>query len=313
MIDVYLRTTGGKELLLHGSELEDPEIVPRGTSEISSVLKTPLILWCNDESREERRMRAKSVVILILFGAAASAFAQGRKLVDLTHPFSADTIYWPNADGFLLKKDAEGMTAKGYYYAANSYAAGEHGGTHLDAPLHFAKGMPSVELIPLERLFAPAVVVDVQDRAAKDRDYLVSVDDLQRWEKANGRIPDGCILLIETGWGKFYPKRAQYLGTDHRGEQAVAELHFPGLDPAAARWIVNNRKISILGIDTASIDRGQSQLFEVHQILFKAGICALENVADLDRLPAKGAEVIALPMKIQGGTGAPARIVAILP
>lgn len=257
-------------------------------------------------------MRPKCVLILILCGVAATATAQGRKLIDLTYSFSSESIYWPNADGFVLKQDAHGITNKGYFYAANSYAAGEHGGTHFDAPLHFAQGMPGVDQIPLERLFAPAVVIDVQDRAAKDRDYLVKVSDLQQWEKTNGRIPDGCILLIRTGWGKFYPKRAQYLGTDRRGEQAVAELHFPGVDPAAAGWIVKNRKISILGIDTASIDRGQSQLFEVHQILFKAGICALENVANMDQLPAKGSEIIALPMKIQGGTGAPVRIVAIL-
>ncbi len=212
----------------------------------------------------------------------------------------------------MLKKDAYGITKKGYFYAANSYSAGEHGGTHFDAPLHFAHGMPTVDQIPLERLFGPGIVIDVQTQAAKDRDYLVKVSDIQKWEKANGRIPDGCILLIKTGWGKFYPNRALYLGTDRRGEQAVAELHFPGVDPAAAKWIVGNRKISILGIDTASIDRGQSQLFEVHQILFKAGICALENVANMDKLPVKGSEIIALPMKIQGGTGAPARIVAIL-
>lgn len=257
-------------------------------------------------------MRAQCVLILILCGAAAAANAQSRKLIDLTYAFSSETIYWPNANGFVLKKDADGITEKGYFYAANSYAAGEHGGTHFDAPLHFAKGMPSVDQIPLERLFAPAVVIDVQDRAAKDRDYLVKVSDIRQWEKANGRIPDGCILLIRTGWGRFYPKRAQYLGTDRRGEQAAAELHFPGVDPATATWIVNNRKISILGIDTASIDRGQSQLFEVHRILFKAGICALENMANMDQLPAKGSEIIALPMKIQGGTGAPVRIVAIL-
>ena len=255
-------------------------------------------------------MGKRSFLILLLCVAAAGA--QGRRLIDLTYAFSSDTICWPNADGFQLRKDADGITEKGYYYGANSYAAGEHGGTHFDAPLHFAKGMPAVDQIPLERLWAPAVVVDVQESAAKDRDYLVKDTDLQKWEEQNGGIPAGSILLIRTGWGKYYPKRAQYLGTDRRGEQAVSELHFPGVSPAAAEWIVKNRRISVLGIDTASIDRGQSQLFEVHQILFKAGLCALENVANMDKLPAKGFEVIALPMKIQGGTGAPVRIVALL-
>jgi kynurenine formamidase len=257
-------------------------------------------------------MRTRSVLILIFCGVAATLNAQNRKLIDLTYAFSSDSIYWPNADGFRLRKDADGITAKGYYYAANSYSAGEHGGTHFDAPRHFAQGKAAVDQIPVERLWASAIVIDVQGSAAKDRDYQVQESDLQQWEKVNGRIPDGSILLIRTGWGKFYPKRTQYLGTDRRGEQAVAELHFPGVGPAAADWIVKNRKISILGIDTASIDRGQSQLFEVHQILFKAGICALENVANMDQLPAKGFEVLALPMKIREGTGAPVRIVAIL-
>ncbi len=257
-------------------------------------------------------MRTRSVLIFAFLGITTILDAQSRKLVDLTYSFSSDSVYWPNAQGFQLRKDADGITEKGYYYAANSYSAGEHGGTHLDAPAHFAKGMPGVDRIPLERLWAPAVVVDVQDRAAKDRDYLVTEMDLLQWEKGNGRIPEGSILLIRTGWGKFYPRRAQYLGTERRGEQAVSELHFPGVSPGAAEWIVKNRKISILGIDTGSIDRGQSQLFEVHQILFKAGICALENVANMDQLPARGFEIIALPMKIQGGTGAPVRIVAIL-
>jgi kynurenine formamidase len=264
------------------------------------------------EIGNEDSMRVKGALFLIICSIFGTMHAQNRKLIDLTYSFSSETIYWPNANGFALKKEFEGMTGKGYFYTANSYSAGEHGGTHMDAPLHFAKGMPAVDQIPLERLFAQAVMIDVQDRAAKNRDYLVNISDIENWEKKNGRIPDGCILLIRTGWGKFYPNRAQYLGTDRRGEQAVAELHFPGIDPAAASWIVKNRKVSILGIDTASIDRGQSQFFEVHQILFKAGICALENVANMDQLPAKGFEVIALPMKIKGGSGAPTRIVAIL-
>ncbi len=258
-------------------------------------------------------MRKAIVVVFVLgFGLCVVAQEPGRKLIDLTYSFSSDTIYWPNAEGFKLRVDAAGINEKGYFYSANTYSGGEHGGTHFDAPLHFAQGGDSVERIPVERLIAPGIVVDAQAGAAKNPDYLVSVSDLQAWEKANGRIPDGCILLVRTGWGKFYPDRKRYLGTDRRGEQAVADLHFPGIDPAAATWIAANRKISVLGLDTASIDRGQSQYFEVHRILFKAGICALENVANLDRLPSKGFEVIALPMKIQGGSGAPVRIVAVL-
>ena len=256
--------------------------------------------------------KAITMIFILSLTPALSAQNSGRKLVDLTYSFSSETIYWPNAEGFKLRVDAAGVNDKGYYYAANTYSGGEHGGTHFDAPLHFAQGGSSVDQIPVDRLFAPGIVVDVREKAAKNPDYLVSVADFQNWEKVNGRIPDGCILLVRTGWGSFYPDRKKYLGTDRRGEQAVAELHFPGIDPAAATWLVNNRKISILGLDTASIDRGQSQLFETHRILFKAGVCALENVANLDQLPVKGFDIVALPMKIQGGSGAPVRIIAIL-
>jgi kynurenine formamidase len=251
--------------------------------------------------------------ILVIALAAWPAFGQkSATIVDLTYPFSAETIYWPTAEGFRLKVDAAGVTDKGYYYGANSFCAAEHGGTHLDAPLHFARGAVPVDRIPLERLVGPAVVVDVREKTARDRDYQVSTEDFAAWEKVNGRIADGTIVLLRTGWGKFYPDRKKYLGTDRRGPEAVAELHFPGLDPAAARWLVANRRIGSIGLDTASIDRGQSQTFESHQILFKAGIPALENVASLDRLPLRGFRVVALPMNIQGGTGAPLRIIALL-
>jgi kynurenine formamidase len=253
------------------------------------------------------KLAALSMFVLVL---EAGAQTHGT-IVDLTYPFSAETIYWPTAEGFRLKVDAAGVTDKGYYYGANSFCAAEHGGTHLDAPVHFARGAASVDRIPLERLIGAAIVVDVSARAARDRDYLVSTEDFAGWEKANGRIGDGTIVLLRTGWGRFYPDRKKYLGTDRRGAEAVAELHFPGLDPAAARWLVANRKIGSIGLDTASIDRGQSQTFESHQVLFKAGIPALENVAHLDRLPLRGFRVVALPMNIQGGTGAPLRIVAL--
>jgi kynurenine formamidase len=235
-----------------------------------------------------------------------------RKIIDLTHPFSAGTVYWPTAEGFKLNVDAAGITEKGYYYTANSFSAAEHGGTHLDAPVHFARGKPTVDQVPLERLLAPGIVVDVQKAAAGDADYQVSIEDFAAWEKQNGRIPDGSIVLLRTGWGRHYPDKSKYLGTDRTGAEAVALLHFPGLDPAAAGWLVQNRKVGALGVDTASIDRGQSQLFESHRILFEAGIPALENVANLDLLPAKGFEIIALPMKIQGGSGAPLRVIALL-
>ena len=234
------------------------------------------------------------------------------RVVDLTHAFDATTVYWPTAQGFKLETDFEGMTDKGYYYSAYRYSAAEHGGTHLDSPIHFAKNRYTVDEIPLQQLMGAAVVIDVTKQCASNPDYLVSVADFQNWEKQNGRIEPGTIVLLKTGFGKYYPDRKKYLGTDERGEAAVAKLHFPGLDPAAARWLTQNRSIKAIGLDTASIDYGQSTLFESHRILFDKNIPAFENVANLDQLPVKGFSVIALPMKIKGGSGGPLRIVALL-
>lgn len=234
-------------------------------------------------------------------------------IVDLSYPFDASTVYWPTAQAFHLEKDFEGTTDKGYYYSAYKYSAAEHGGTHIDAPVHFAKGQNSVDAIPLEQLIGPGVVVDVTRQCAENPDYLITVSDFQSWERRHGRIAAGMIVLLRTGFGKFYPDRKRYLGTDQRGDAAVADLHFPGLHPDAARWLTQNRKISAIGLDTASIDRGQSTLYESHRILFGSNIPALENVANLDKLPARGFSVIALPMKIKGGSGGPLRVVAIVP
>lgn len=233
------------------------------------------------------------------------------RVVDLTHAFDATTVYWPTAQPFKLETDFEGMTDKGYFYSAYRYSAAEHGGTHLDSPVHFAKGRYTVDEIPLQQLMGPAIVIDVTAQCAANPDYLVSAADFQNWERRNGRIRSGTIVLLRTGFGKHYPDRKKYLGTDERGDQAVAKLHFPGLDPAAARWITQNRSIKAIGLDTASIDYGQSTLFESHRILFEKNIPALENVANLDQLPLKGFSVIALPMKIKGGSGGPLRVVAL--
>src|SRR5215216_3364685 len=255
------------------------------------------------------------VIVLILavpvMAQKPGAFPSGR-IVDLTYAFDEKSVYWPTAQQFKLETDFEGMTDKGYFYSAYRYSAAEHGGTHLDSPVHFAKGHYTVDQIPLEQLMGAAVIVDVTKQCAANPDYLVSVADFQNWEKQNGTIGNGSIVLLRTGFGKYYPDRKKYLGTDERGEAAVAKLHFPGLDPAAARWLTQNRSIKAIGLDTASIDYGQSTLFESHRILFEKNIPAFENVANLEQLPAKGFSVIALPMKIRGGSGGPLRIVAIL-
>ena len=256
---------------------------------------------------------------LLVFALAAEANAQQPvptvlgPALDLTHAFDASTIYWPTEEGFVLERGSEGRTEAGYYYAAHRMRLAEHGGTHLDAPIHFHEGGSTAERVPLDRLIAPAVVVDARAACARNPDHALGVADLERFEAAHGRIPDGAALLLLTGFSARWPDRARYLGTDERGAAAVAKLHFPGLDPAAARWLVANRKVAAVGIDTASIDPGTSQRFESHQILFAAEIPAFENLAQLEHLPPSGATLIALPMKIAGGSGGPLRAVALLP
>lgn len=263
--------------------------------------------------------RTSSIVALFLTSiaslssnAAPPGFPAG-KIVDLSYAYDADTVYWPTEEDFHLEKDFEGMTEEGYFYAANKFSTAEHGGTHIDAPVHFAKGGAHVDEIPLEQLMGQAVVVDVSEQSAKNRDYQVQVVDFEGWEKINGPIPKGAIVLLRTGFGKYWPDRKKYMGTDERGAEAVAKLHFPGLHPDAARWLAKNRSIKAIGLDTPSIDYGQSTLFETHRALFEKNIPAFENLANLNQLPSKGFSVIALPMKIKGGSGGPLRAVAVVP
>jgi kynurenine formamidase len=236
----------------------------------------------------------------------------GGRWIDLTHSFSESTIYWPtDTAGFALEELAYGRTEGGWFYASYAFSTAEHGGTHLDAPIHFAEGRLTVDQVPLSGLIGPAAVVDVSARATPD--YLVSVEDLRDWEAEHGELPDGGILLIRTGWGERWPDRAAYLGTSLTGPGAVAELRFPGLGEEAATWLVENRGIVAVGIDTPSIDRGQSTDFRAHVILYAENISGFENVANLELLPEVGSYVVALPMKIEGGSGAPLRVVAFVP
>jgi kynurenine formamidase len=241
----------------------------------------------------------------------ANDFPAG-KIVDLSHPFDAQTIYWPTEEGFKLEKEHEGFTEKGYYYASNKFSAPEHGGTHIDAPRHFAAGANTLDQIPLEQLMGNGILLDVTKQCEANRDYLISTDDFASWEKQHGQIPSGAIILLRTGFAKYWPDRVKYTGTDERGAAAVAKLHFPGLSPDAARWLTTNRNIKAIGLDTPSIDFGQSTLFESHQVLFAKNVPAFENLGDMSALPASGFIVIAMPMKIAGGSGGPLRVAAIV-
>lgn len=261
-------------------------------------------------------MRKLPLVFSLLCVTACSPdkdYALNGQWIDLSHDFSAETIYWPTADGFEKTTVFEGQTDKGFYYTAYNFSAAEHGGTHIDAPVHFAENKHSVDQIPPEQLIGPAVVIRVVDQASQDRNYQLSVADIEDWEQAHGPIADNSIVLIDTGSSPLWPDKVAYMGTDERGEAAVKKLTFPGIHPDAATFLATHRKIKAVGLDTPSIDFGGSILFETHQILFEHNIPGLENVANLNKLPETGALVFALPMKIKGGSGAPVRILALIP
>lgn len=233
-------------------------------------------------------------------------------VVDMTYDFAeGETLYWPTSTPFNLTNVHQGVVPEtGVYYELNDFCASEHGGTHVDAPSHFARDVWNITSIPIDGIIGETIVIDVSDKTADDSDYQATVADLTEWESKHKRIPDGALMFLYTAWGRHWPDAVKYLGTDTKN---VSLLHFPGLHPESARWLVDNRKIKALGIDTASIDYGQSKRFETHTILFTENIPALENLANMDKLPPTGTTVIGLPMKIRGGSGAPLRIIALLP
>ncbi len=232
------------------------------------------------------------------------------ELVDLSHAYDDETIFWPTGKPFRHERTAWGLADGGYWYSSYDFASSEHSGTHLDAPIHFAAGKQTVGEIPLEKLAGPAFVIDIAAHCARDPDYAATAADFASFEAAHGTIPQEAIVLVRTGWSSRWPDVKSYMGDDTPGK--ADNLHFPGLSPDAARRLAA-RKIGAVGIDTASLDPGTSTDFRTHRILAAAGIPGLENVANLDALPATGAAVMALPMKIGKGSGAPCRIVALVP
>ena len=264
------------------------------------------------------RWTALAAVAVAALAAAASSPAprrldlSGARIVDLTHAFDEKTIYWPNSPStFQLTKLADGATEAGYYYRMNSFCAPEHGGTHLDAPSHFAKDGWTADQIPLAKLVAPAVVIDVSKQAAADADYRLTAEDIRAWEKRHGPISAGTIVLLRTGWGSRWPDRKRYLGDDTPG--ATDHLHFPSYGRESAELLVRDRRVAAIGLDTASIDYGPSKDFIVHQIANGANVPGLENLANLEQVTETGAWVAALPMKIAGGSGGPLRAIALVP
>ena len=234
------------------------------------------------------------------------------RMVDLTHALNARTLYWPTSPTtFKLDQLSYGPTLGGWFYSAYAFSAPEHGGTHVDAPIHFGEGHHTVDRIPLEKLIAPAVVIDVTAKTRGDDDYRLTSDDVAAFERANGRIPAGSIVLLRTGWSSRWPDRKAYLGDDTPND--ASNLHFPSFGVEAARLLVQERHIAALGADVASIDYGPSKDFMVHRIAAAANVSGLENLTNLNQLPPTGALVFALPMKIEGGSGGPVRVVALVP
>jgi kynurenine formamidase len=271
----------------------------------------------------EVTMRSRAPCLTRLVAAAAlAAYAGGAdgqvvdltryRLVDLTHAFGPRTLYWPTSpSGFRLDQLAFGQTPGGYFYAAYAFSTPEHGGTHLDAPIHFAADGATADRVPLEQLVAPAVVVDVSAKAAADPVYRLTRDDVLEFERRHGRIGRGTIVLLRTGWSTRWPDRQAYFGDATPGD--ASRLRFPSYGRGAAELLVRERGVAALGADVASIDYGPSTDFIVHRIAAAANVPGLENLTRLDEVPATGAVVIALPMKIEGGSGGPLRAIALVP
>lgn len=261
-----------------------------------------------------------AVMYSIASGGCSSASPQRNlfaweqsRIIDLTHSFGPETIVWPTEQEFKLIVQHAEDTVGGYYYASNRVEMPEHGGTHIDAPLHFSRGKQTLDQIPIEHMIGTGVRIDITEQCAHDRNYRVAIPDFERWEAVHGRIQDHAIVLLNTGYARFWPDRKDYLGTDLRGQEGVRALHFPGLHPEAAAWLVRERHVKAVGIDTASIDYGQSAKFETHVALLSQNVPVFESLANMRNLPDRGFDVIALPMRIAGGTGGPLRIIAVVP
>lgn len=229
------------------------------------------------------------------------------KLVDLTYGLNDRSPFWPgdNYEPFRLRTIA---TLEKNGVLSKEFSMPEHFGTHIDAPCHFENGQPFVDEIALDDLMAPGVVIDVTMQAEADADHRLTVDDLTSWERMHGPIPARAIVLLNTGWGQFWTSNERYRNQDVQGK-----MHFPGYSVEAAKWLVKERNVRGLGIDTLSIDYGPSKDFVVHHIVNGAGRYGLENVANLNQLPPRDFFLIVAPIKIAKGTGGPTRILAAVP
>jgi kynurenine formamidase len=244
-------------------------------------------------------------------GLASDSPIDTSKIIDLTYTFDTTTIYWPTEHPFAHQFEHYGMTPEGYFYSSAKFAAPEHGGTHMDAPIHFSKDGMTADQMPLSAMIGPAVVIDFSQRAANNSNAMLAIEDIKRWESAYGNIPDSAIVVARSGWGQYWPDKRRYLGTDKYGD--IAHLRFPGFSAEAVNYLLDSRKVAAIAIDTPSMDPGYSKVFPVHRLWLGANKVGFENVAHADKLPEAGATIFCIPMKIGKGTGAPTRIFALLP
>lgn len=228
------------------------------------------------------------------------------RILDLTYALNDHIPHWPGDKAPFTVTIEETIAQNGYF--TRRFSMLEHYGTHMDAPAHFVSGQATVDAVPPERLIVPAVVVDISAQATRDPDYRLTVEDLRQWEQQHGRIPARAVVFLRTGWGDRWNDPARYANQDASGV-----MHFPGFSLAAAEFLTKERDIAGLGIDTLSVDYGPSKEFEVHHFTHAAGLYHLENVANLEQLPATGTLVIVAPIKLEGGSGGPTRIFALVP
>jgi kynurenine formamidase len=226
------------------------------------------------------------------------------RVLDLSYALSDKLVAWPG-DGKAFEAKVNATAEKNGYFTRSFWML-EHYGTHMDAPAHFPPGTATIDKISVEKFFGPAVVLDVRDEADRNPDYQLTVKRIQAWEAKHGQIPAGAMVLLRTGWASRWPDVARY-----RNQDANGTMHFPGFSVDAAKFLLL-RKISGLGCDTLSIDPGNSPDFPVHHTVLGAEVFQLENLADLTELPEAGAFLIAAPIKLEGGSGGPVRVFALI-
>ncbi|XP_046542680.1 isatin hydrolase-like [Haliotis rubra] len=231
------------------------------------------------------------------------------EIIDLTHTFGKRTIYWPGNPPFNFSnvfRSPFGVAS----VEANAFETAEHSGTHMDAPRHFCPEGKRMHELVMDRLSGPGVVIDVRKQSEDNLDFQVTEQTFRDWEEEHGTIPDGAIVLFNFGWDKFWPNRKQVFNTEDVMNPST--FHYPGLSPNGTKWLTSNRKVHAVGGDTPSPDYGQSSLFETHVILLcDNGIVILENVANLNSMPATGTKVYIGALKLENGSGTPVRLFAV--